>query len=156
MNNFEEHFNIHFIRTRPDNAITQAWSDGPKADENTDGAIVYNAEGRYQLHLLIDGTWHENPWPDMWDDMGVPLLKHVGGLDVTRRSETEIQAERDEIIANQPPPLPRVEERLAVYDKRLEWCEESIKAIVEEPTTSQQLRQEVLGLRAEIVESRLP
>lgn len=96
-------YNRHYILTRPDGAITGAWSDGPHPEKDTASAICINEKGGYQFRLYPDGE--ENP--AIYDDDGIPLYKWDGSQ-VVERTEEEIEAERAAI----PDPSPSAQERL--------------------------------------------
>lgn len=99
----EEFYNHHYIATRPDGAITDAWSDGPHRNKSTENAICINEQGGYQFRLMPDGE--ENP-PIFTED-GIPLYKWDGSQ-VVPRSEAEIEADRAAI----PIPPPSTQEQL--------------------------------------------
>ena len=96
-------YNKHYIATRPDGAITDAWSDGPHPKRDTAGAICINEQGGYQFRLYPDGE--ENP--PIYDMDGIPLYKWDGSQ-VIRRTYEEIEADRAAI----PAPPPSTQERL--------------------------------------------
>ena len=99
-------YNRHYIKTREDGAVTDAWSDGPLRDKSTEGAVCFNDKGGYQLRLIVDGvTTEENP--PMRTREGIPVYKYVDGKIVKRTAE-EIDAD----IALLPPPEPSEMERL--------------------------------------------
>lgn len=102
----EEFFNRHYIITRSDGAITDAWSDGPHPEKDTANAICINEEGGYQLRLYPDGE--ENP-PifGIFMEGTVPLYKWDGSQ-IVPRSEEEIAADRATI----PAPPPSTQEQL--------------------------------------------
>lgn len=90
----------HYIKTRSDGAITDAWSDGPHRERDTTNAICINEKGGYQFRLIIDGNQTgENPPIRTMD--GIPLYSWDGSQ-VVPRAEKEIEAERSDIPA--PPP----------------------------------------------------
>lgn len=96
-------YNKYYLKTREDGAITDAWSDGPHRDRDTDGAVCFNERGGYQLRLAVDGVETEEN-PVMWTRDGVPLYKYVDG-EVKRRSEAEIEADRSKLPPAAPSPL---------------------------------------------------
>lgn len=102
-----EFYNRHFLKTREDGCITDAFSDGPLYGHSTDGYICFNERAGYQLRLIIDGVETEEN-PPLWTMEGVPLYKWVDGK-ISRRSEEEIQAEVDAL----PPPPPSAMEQMS-------------------------------------------
>ena len=96
-------YNRHYIATRPDGAIIDAWSDGPHPEKNTSNAICINEQGGYQFRLYPGGE--ENP--PIFDMDGIPLYKWYGSQ-IVPRSEEEIAADRATI----PAPPPSAQERL--------------------------------------------
>ena len=105
-------YNRHYIITRPDGAITDAWSDGPHPEKDTANTICINEQGGYQLRLypFYPGTGihmrtEENP--PIYDMDGIPLYKWDGSQ-VIARTEEEIAADRAAI----PAPPPSVQEQL--------------------------------------------
>lgn len=90
-------YNRHYITTRSDGAITDAWSDGPHHGKDTTAAICINDKGGYQFRLYPDGE--ENPL--LYDIDGIPLYRW-DGKQVAPRTEAEIAADRAAIPA--PPP----------------------------------------------------
>lgn len=99
----EEIYNRHYITTRSDGAITDAWSDGPHPEKDTEGAICINERGDYQFRLFPAGE--ENP--PIYTMDGIPLYKW-DGEQVIHRTEEEIEAERAAI----PAPPPSAQEQL--------------------------------------------
>ena len=93
----DEIYNKHYIKTRADGAIIDAFSDGPNPDRNTADAICINEQGGYQFRLTPNGE--ENP--SIFDADGIPLYKWDGQA-VQLRTEAEIAADRAAIPA--PPP----------------------------------------------------
>lgn len=81
-------YNKHYIKTRSDGAIIDAWSDGPLPEKETTGAICINERGRYQFKFYLGGA--ENP--PLLDDNGIPLYKWNGSLVIDRTKE-EIAAD---------------------------------------------------------------
>ena len=99
-------YNRHYIKTREDGAITDAWSDGPHRDKSTEGAVCFDDKGGYQLRLIVDGvTTEENPPMRTRDN--IPLYKW-DGESIHRRTAEEIEADRALI----PPPEPSTMEQL--------------------------------------------
>lgn len=92
----DEIYNKHYIKTRADGAIIDAFSDGPHNGRPTDGYICFG-QGSYQFRLFPNGE--ENP--SIFDADGIPLYKWDGQA-VQVRTEAEIAAERAAIPA--PPP----------------------------------------------------
>ena len=99
----EQFYNRHYITTRPDGAITDAWSDGPHPEKDTINAICINEQGVYQFRLYTGGE--ENP--PIFDMDGIPLYKWDGRVAVHRTDE-EIAADRAAI----PAPPPSAQEQL--------------------------------------------
>jgi len=97
----DEIYNKHYIKTRADGAIIDAFSDGPNPDRNTADAICINEQGGYQFRLFPNGE--ENP--SLYNMDGIPLYKWDGQA-VQLRTEAEIAAERAAIPA---PPLSEME-----------------------------------------------
>ena len=93
----QEAYNRHYIVTRSDGAITDAWSDGPNPQKATENAICINEHGGYQFRLYPDGE--ENP-PVFGMD-GIPLYKWNSSQAVERTAE-EIEADRA-AIPDAPP-----------------------------------------------------
>ena len=96
-------FYKHYITTRLDDAITDAWSDGPHPDKDTNDAICINDQGGYQVRLHPGGE--ENPTIYTMD--GIPLYKW-DGFQVISRTEDEIEMDRAAI----PTPPPSGQEQL--------------------------------------------
>ena len=82
-------YNKHYIVVDALGRITNAWSDGPRPDIDTAGAICINDKGGYQFRLYLDGE--ENPALYDWEYM-IPLYKYENG-EVIRRSKTEVNAD---------------------------------------------------------------
>ena len=95
--------NKHYIITRRDGAITDAWSDGPHPEKDTTDAICINEKGGYQFRFTPGGE--ENP--PIYTMDGIPLYKWDGSQVVPRTAE-EIEADRSAI----PVPPPSEQERL--------------------------------------------
>lgn len=102
MNDFE-YYNKHYITIRPDNVITDAWSDGPHPEKDTAIAVCINNKGGYQFRFYPDGE--ENP--SLYDMNGIPLYKW-DSTNVIPRTKEEIEAEKALI----PPPHPSAQEQL--------------------------------------------
>jgi len=98
-----EFYNKHYITIDSQNRITAAWSDGPRPDLDTTGAICINYKGGYQFRLFPDGE--ENPAIYTMD--GISLYKW-NGEQVVKRTEEEIAADRAAI----PSPPPTAQEQL--------------------------------------------
>lgn len=101
----EEFYNKHYISTRPDGAITDAWSDGPHPEKSTGNAVCIG-QGGYQLRLTINGEQTEEN-PPIYDMDGIPMYKW-DGVQAVRRTEAEIEADRADI----PEPPPSEQEQL--------------------------------------------
>lgn len=99
----DEFYNHHYIATRPDGAIIDAWSDGPHPEKNTTNAICINEQGGYQFRLHPGGE--ENP--PIYTMDGIPLYKWDGSH-VVHRTEEEIETDRAAI----PEPPPSEQEQL--------------------------------------------
>lgn len=106
---YEEFYNKHYIATRPDSAIVDAWSDGPHPEKDTADAICIHKSG-YQLSLNIcygfpEGYDSEFPLlrpieenPPIYTEDGIPLYKWdakvgVSGM-IFPRCEEEIAVDR--------------------------------------------------------------
>lgn len=100
---YEEYYNHHYIMTRDDNVIIDAWSDGPHPEKDPSKAICINNKGGYQFRLSPSGE--ENP--NMYNMDGIPLYKW-DGENVVMRSTEEIEVERAAI----PLPPPTAQEQL--------------------------------------------
>ena len=96
-------YNCHYITTRPDDAITDAWSDGPHPEKSIADAICINKKGGYQFRMHPGGE--ENPPIRTMD--GIPLYKWDGSQIIPRTKE-EIEADRAAI----PAPPPSTQEQL--------------------------------------------
>lgn len=90
-------YNKHYIKTDDRGRITDGWSDGPRRDRDTTGAICINERGGYQFRLLVAGQPSEEN-PPLYTMDGIALYKW-DGESVVARSEEEIAADR-------PDPLP--------------------------------------------------
>ena len=99
-------YNKHYITVDDQGRITDGWSDGPRRDKPTEGAICINDRGGYQFRLIIDKKETEEN-PPLWTMDGIPLYKYVDGA-VQERTEEEIEADRALI----PPPPPSETEKL--------------------------------------------
>lgn len=100
------YYNKHYLKTREDGCITDAFSDGPLYGNSTDGYICFNDKGGYQLRLIIDGEPTEENPPLCTID-GIPLY-HWDGEKISKRQDEDIQAE----IAALPEPGPSPLEQL--------------------------------------------
>ena len=98
-----EFYNKHYLKTREDGAIVDAWSDGPLRDKTVDGAVCFNERGGYQLRLIVDGVLTEEN-PPIFDMDGIPLYKWDGET-IQRRTEAEIEADRAKIPPAPPSPM---------------------------------------------------
>lgn len=96
-------YNKHYITVDADGRITDAWSDGPHPDRDTNEAICINEQGGYQFRLSPGGE--ENP--ALWDMDGIPLYKW-DGAQVIQRTAEEIEADRASI----PEPPPSAQEQM--------------------------------------------
>lgn len=100
-----EFYNKHYITTDANGRITDGWSDGPRPDKSTDGAICIEEEGSYQFKLWLGGE--ENPPMRTMD--GIPLYKYdFGKMLIYPRSDDEIAGDRAAI----PKPPPSAQEQL--------------------------------------------
>lgn len=97
----------HFIFTNEDGSIIRGWSNAIFPDINIEGMICINDNGSYQFRLSPDGE--ENP--RLFTEDMIPLYKWDGEK-VVSRTEEEIEADRAEMIANQPAPKPTEMEKL--------------------------------------------
>jgi len=100
---FEPTYNRHYITVDDQSRITDAWSDGPRPDQDTANAICINEQGGYQFRFSPDGE--ENP--PIYTMDGIPLYKW-DGEQVIQRAEEEIEADRAAI----PAPPPTAQEQL--------------------------------------------
>lgn len=112
-------YNRHYITTRPDGAITDAWSDGPHPEKGTANAICINEQGGYQFQMVVNVGFPEyedelfpsdlptlrqtEENPPIYTEDGIPLYRYsgIGGIVILRPDE-EIAADRAAIPA--PPP----------------------------------------------------
>lgn len=101
-----ETHNSHFI-ILSDSKIVDTWSSALYPDRDISNAICINENGSYQFRLFPDGE--ENP--NLFTEDMIPLYKWDGEK-VVSRAEEEIEADRAEIIANQPAPEPTEVEKL--------------------------------------------
>ena len=92
-----EFYNKHYISVDSLGRITDGWSDGPRPDKDTTGAICINEQGGYQFRLFPGGE--ENPALYTMD--GIPLYRWDGQA-VQRRTDKEISADRAYIPASPP------------------------------------------------------
>lgn len=110
-------FNRHYIIIRTDNAIIDAWSDGPHPEKDTINAICINEYGSYQLYLVeaVDlycelpslRNTEENPVLFTYD--GIPIYVYTGRDNIVRRrTNGEIEVERLAL----PTPSPSLQEQL--------------------------------------------
>lgn len=106
----EDFYNRHYIKVRSDNAIVEAWSDGPRPDKDTSDAICINEHGGYLFRLLVTVFYdeHGDPVhqlteenPPIYDINGIFLYKW-NGEQVLPRTEEEIAA--DLATISEPPP----------------------------------------------------
>ena len=82
-------YNKHYITTDVKGRITDGWSDGPRPDRETAGAVCINEQGGYQFRLFPGGE--ENP--ALYTVDGVPLYRWDGEKVLPRTAE-EIEADR--------------------------------------------------------------
>ena len=101
----EELYHKHYIRLDDQGRVIKVWSDGPRPDEDTAGAICINNRGGYQFRLAPDGE--ENP-PIM--EGRIPLYQWDGQR-VVRRSDEEVEADRQRFLAERTA-KPSASERL--------------------------------------------
>lgn len=99
----KQFYNKHYIAADTQCRITDGWSDGPRPERDTTGAICINEQGGYQFRLFPGGD--ENPPLRTMD--GIALYRWDGEKAVTR-SEDEISEDRASI----PAPLPSKSEQL--------------------------------------------
>lgn len=98
-----EFYNRHYITVDAQNRVTDGWSDGPRPDRDSAGAVCINEQGGYQFRLAPDGE--ENPALYTMD--GIAQYKWNGEKAILR-TEEEIEADR----AALPEPPPSEAERL--------------------------------------------
>ena len=84
-----EFYNKHYITTDDRGRITSGWSNGPRHDRDTSGAVLLTDKGGYQFRLFPGGE--ENPALHTMD--GIPLYRWEDGQ-VVPRTEEEIAADR--------------------------------------------------------------
>lgn len=113
-----EFYNRHYIIIRPfDNAIIDAWSDGPRPTKDTTDAICIIKNGGYQLRFteayMGDGEMptlretEENP--PLFTEDGIPIWTWSGRDNiVNRRTNQQIEVERLTL----PVPSPSPQEQL--------------------------------------------
>lgn len=87
-------YNKHYIKVDSSNRIVDGFSDAFRQPDEDD--ICINKQGGYQFRLFPSGE--ENPSLFDWNGM-IPLYKYEGG-EVVKRTEAEIEADREE--ANKP------------------------------------------------------
>lgn len=100
-----ELFNKYYLKVREDNAIIDAFSDGPNHEKSKDGYICFD-KGGYQLRLNINGVETEEN-PPLYTDDGIPMYIW-DGTKVVRRTNKEIASERASI----PEPAPTEMEKM--------------------------------------------
>lgn len=116
-------YNKHYIKIDNRNRIIDTWSDGPRPDKDTDGAICINNKGGYQFRFIIpteikfkepngsiktviqNKPGEENP--AIYDQNFVPLYKYENNK-VIHRTQEEI----DEDIKSIPDPPPTESEQI--------------------------------------------
>lgn len=98
-----EFYNKHYLKTREDGAIVDAWSDGPLRDKTVDGAVCFNERGGYQLRLIVDGVLTEEN-PPIFEEHGIPIYKYMDG-EIKRRTAEEVQKDVDAIPPTPPSPM---------------------------------------------------
>ncbi len=118
-----ELYSKHYITIDAQDRITNGWSDGPRSDKDTAGAICINEQGGYQFRLFPAGD--ENPALYTMD--GIPLYRW-DGEGAVRRSPEEIAADRAAKPAPEPDKL--TQNQLAIAE---------LAQVVEENNTANQL-----------------
>lgn len=103
--------NNHYITTDTANRILSGWSDGPCPEQDTTSAILLREDGGYQFRLFEGGE--ENPC--LTDEIGAHLYRYENGQ-IRLSTADEIEAERQEIIANTPPPVPTIADRMEAVE----------------------------------------
>lgn len=96
----------HYIRVDKQGIIIDGFSDSFRVPSDSD--ICINEKGGYQFRLYTDGA--ENPV--LFGDQGIPLYKYDAGA-VSKRSEDEIESERESASEEKPTQLDIVEAQLA-------------------------------------------
>ena len=122
-----EFFDTHYIHTNDKSHIIQGWSNGPQPNLPTYEAITLTTEGGYQFRLVPGGE--ENP--QLFTDDGIPLYRW-DGKQAIKRSEAEIQSDRDAL----PKPEP-----IIPVETRLKYVEDAIKIIAD--TLPQQVKAKI-------------
>lgn len=102
-----EYCNKYYITVDAQNRIIDGWSDGPYPKRDTSDTICINEQGGYQFRLTPNGE--ENS--PLYTMDGIPLYRWDGEK-VVSRTEEEIEADRAEMIADQPTPEPTEMEKL--------------------------------------------
>lgn len=97
----------HYVLLGPSGNIVDGFSTGPRPNFDKDNSVCINEQGSYQFRLFSDGE--ENP--NLFTEDMIPLYKWDGEK-VVSRTEEEIEADRAEMIANQPAPKPTEMEKL--------------------------------------------
>lgn len=105
--------NCHYILTRSDKVITDAWSDGPHPEKDTLNAICINEYGGYQFRLYPYGE--ENP--PIYDMNGIPLYKW-DGENVIPRTKEEIEGERIALLNSPPVRIAELKRQLINLDNQ--------------------------------------
>lgn len=144
----EEFYNRHYISLRSDNAVIDAWSDGPHPEKDTISAICINEHGGYQFRLYFGGE--ENP--PIYDADGIPLYKW-DGEQVTARTAEEIEAEKSTLFGSPSARIAEIKRQLVDLDNQ---AIRPLSAIVtgmyseEDKTKLQEIEEQKIALRNEL------
>lgn len=99
MNGFEFPGYKHYITIDEKGCIVSGWSDAIFPEKDKSNAICINENGSYQFYL----TDIKDPNPSLNNMDDIPLYKWDDGS-VLKRTDSEIEADRAERIANQSAP----------------------------------------------------
>lgn len=105
-------YNSHYVSIDAQNRVINGFSDAFEAPR--EDSICISDQGGYQFRLFVDGE--ENP--SLTDSVGAHLWYWENGS-VRAATEAELEAERAEIAANAPPPMPSDAQRLATLEAEL-------------------------------------
>lgn len=106
-----EFYNRHYIMTKSDGTIIDAWSDGPHPEKDTTNAICINERGSYQFRIYHDGE--ENP--PIYDMNSIPLYKWTDG-NIIHRTNEEIEEERAALLNSPSSRIAEIKRKLTRLD----------------------------------------